>query len=122
MKKITEYESFDGKRFETEAACRSHEKSNCQFLLVGLTLEDITRAMEDGQGDIADALEVIGAKIARDRRDRGELKRKRGPKPLSTTSEQDSDQAQSGGVSTGDVSPPGTSNSYLSGRFAEGLL
>ena len=85
MKQITKFVAFDGVEFTTESACRSHESDNAHKLLIGLTAEQIDAAIAGEQEDIAEALETVGAKIARDRRARGELKRKRAPKDAPAT-------------------------------------
>jgi len=80
VKAITKYASFDGQVFETEGACRAHETANAHKLLVGLSAEEIDRAIAGDQDDLAEALEAVGARIARARRERGDLKRRRAPK------------------------------------------
>ena len=80
MKQVARFQSFDGQVFETEAACRAYETANTHKLLVGLSAEEIDRAIAGDQDDLAEALEAVGARIARARRERGDLKRRRAPK------------------------------------------
>ena len=77
MKQVTRFEAFDGEIFATEAECRSHEYANAHRRLVGLTLDQVNAAMARTDSELADAFEAVGTKIARDRRDAGELKRPR---------------------------------------------
>jgi hypothetical protein len=80
VKTITKFVAFDDTEFETEAHCRAHEFTNAHKLLVGLSLETVERALVGDQDDVAEAIEVVGAKLARARRERGDLKRRRAPK------------------------------------------
>jgi hypothetical protein len=77
MKQVTQYESFDGKRFDTEAECRSHEAGLSHMRLVGLTIEQVVAAIARTDAELALAIEYVGAKIARARRESGDLRRER---------------------------------------------
>lgn len=87
MKEIvtTTYEAFDGARFATASECRAHERERSHLLLVNLTLEQVEAAMSRKDADLADAIELCGLKINRERRADGDLKRQRQPKPASET-------------------------------------
>ena len=78
MKQINVWQAVDGVNFNTEEECRVHEADHPEWLLIGLTLEDVEAAINKSVGTIADALEAVGARIARQRRARGEFKRQRG--------------------------------------------
>jgi hypothetical protein len=77
MKQVTQYESFDGKRFDTEAECKTHEAGLSHMRLVGLTVDQIEAAIARTDIELADAIEAVGAKIARARRESGDLRRER---------------------------------------------
>jgi hypothetical protein len=89
MKQITKFVAFDDAEFATEALCRAYEATNCHRLLVGLSIEEIERAIAGDQEDVAEALETVGTKIARARRERGDLKRKRSVKDAPIAEPQD---------------------------------
>jgi hypothetical protein len=76
MKPITIYESFDGERFDSESACKSHERENAAKRLVGLAEAQIAAALDGTDPELADAIETLGKRIERARLDRGERKRK----------------------------------------------
>ena len=82
MKTRMVYEAFDGTPFNTEAECRAHEKRFAHGRLVGLTVDQLEAALSGVDAELADAIEVVGAKIGRDRRERGEMKRERSSKSL----------------------------------------
>ena len=77
MKQVVQFESFDGSRFDSEAECRSHEAGLSHMRLVGLTAEQVAAAVSRADTDLADAIEAVGAKIARARRESGDLRRER---------------------------------------------
>ena len=77
MKQITQYQAFDGETFATEAECRTHEAGLSHMRLVGLTAEQVEAAIARTDPDLAKAIEDVGAKIARVRRESGELRRTR---------------------------------------------
>ena len=68
------YLADDGKVCDTEAECIAYEK----MLPYKQLLDDINHAIATSP-DFADKIEELGAKLARDRRSRGELKRGRRP-------------------------------------------
>lgn len=75
MKRVELFEAFDGERFPTAEACRAHEAQHVEGRLVGLTLEQIKAASSREDVELADAIEEIGARIARARRASGEMRR-----------------------------------------------
>ncbi len=77
MKTVTAYQAFDGQRFDSESECKTHEGGLSHMRLVGLTAEDIEDAISRANVDLADAIEAVGAKIARARRESGDLRRER---------------------------------------------
>lgn len=77
MKQISIYETNDGQQFPTEAEARAHYAERPEAALVGLISEDIEDALAGKAPDIADALEKLGARLARERVARGERKRAR---------------------------------------------
>ena len=68
------YLADDGKVCDTEAECIAYEK----MLPYKQLFDDINHAIATSP-DFADKIEELGAKLARDRRSRGELKRGRRP-------------------------------------------
>jgi hypothetical protein len=77
MKTVTKYEAFDGETFATQEECAAHEASCVQMRLIGLSLEQVEAAIKREDAELADAIEAVGAKIARARRESGELRRER---------------------------------------------
>jgi ABC-type taurine transport system substrate-binding protein len=69
--------AFDGKVFETVEECAAHEAAKPEARVVGLTPEQVAAALARTDIDLADAFEAIGSKIARARRESGDLKRTR---------------------------------------------
>jgi hypothetical protein len=59
------FEAFDGSRFTTERECLEHERSSADLLLVGLTHQDVVKAIsrEKSHLSIADAIENAGTTI-----------------------------------------------------------
>jgi len=82
---IRQYRAHDGKVFDSASECKAHERDIAHRLLVGLTLEQVEAAMSRKDADLADAIELCGLKINRERRADGDLKRQRQPKPASET-------------------------------------
>ena len=78
MKIVQKFQAFDGVEFNSEADCRAYEKRNAHQRLVGLSIDQVEAALSGADAELADAIEILGAKIARDRRERGEMKRQRG--------------------------------------------
>jgi hypothetical protein len=79
MRQVIEYESDDGKRFPTADEARAHEDMLAFEALVDLDRDELSAALQRKPGfeTISDALEKAGAKIAKARREAGELKRER---------------------------------------------
>ena len=78
MKRATEYEAHDGKRFATREECKRHEMELNLSALAGLTEDQIIMAAIDGTDiKLAEAIEFAGKLIAQNRRASGRLKRTR---------------------------------------------
>lgn len=85
MKRVVteQWIAFDGVPFPigaageaaAESACRAYEAKLAHVRLVDLKIEQIEAALSGSDPDLADAIEQIGARIGRARRERGELKR-----------------------------------------------
>ena len=69
--------AFDGKIFETVEECAAHEAARPEARVVGLTADQVAAALARTDVDLADAFEALGSKIARARRESGDLKRTR---------------------------------------------
>ncbi|MBP6749595.1 MAG: hypothetical protein KA144_08150 [Xanthomonadaceae bacterium] len=88
------YVAFDGKEFQTEDDCRSHERAQSGGRLVGLTEAQIAAALSGEDRELGDAFETIGRRVAQGRIERGELKRERrksaqpAPAPTETSAPQ----------------------------------
>lgn len=80
MKIRTVFVAFDDAVFDTAEACRAHEAAHVETRLVGLTIEQVQAAINREDVDLADALEAIGNRIARARREAGDMRR--GPKKM----------------------------------------
>jgi hypothetical protein len=80
MKIETKYVAFDGFPFQTEAECRAYESKLSHVRLAGMTIEQVEAALNGSDPELADAIEQVGTRLARDRRERGDLKRQRAPK------------------------------------------
>lgn len=76
---LTKYVAFDGVSFNSEAECRAYEAKLAHVRLVNLTIEQIEAALSGTDPDLADAIEQIGTRIGRARRERGDLRRERKP-------------------------------------------
>lgn len=75
MKMVTKYVAFDGVEFLSEVECKNYEAKLSHVRIVGLSIEAVEAALSGADAGLADAIELLGAKLARARRDRGELKR-----------------------------------------------
>jgi hypothetical protein len=76
VKEVIKYVAFDGREFETAAACKTHEADNAETFLIGLKAEDIASAIAGTNPDVANAIERVGRTIAQARLARGERHRK----------------------------------------------
>jgi hypothetical protein len=85
MKVRTKYVAFDGVSFNSEAECRAYEAKLAHVRLVNLTIEQIEAALSGTDPDLADAIEQIGTRIGRARRERGELRHQRKAKDEAPT-------------------------------------
>jgi len=63
VKQVTQFEAFDGKRFESEAECQAHETDPAHMRLVGLTIEQVKAAIARTDVELANAIEIVAAKI-----------------------------------------------------------
>ena len=73
---LTKYEAIDGKQFDTADECRDHEADECWHLrLIGLGKDDLERALDRVDVDLADAIERAGNIIAKKRRESGDFRR-----------------------------------------------
>jgi hypothetical protein len=81
MKRTTDYEAHDGKRFATAEECKEHEKKIKLLLLRDLHETAIMAAVERANVELADAIEFAGSLIAEKRRADGELRRKKNTAP-----------------------------------------
>jgi hypothetical protein len=77
MKLIEKYKAFDGTEFYDPSLCKAHERKNAHLLLVNCTEENILAAVEGKPEavELADAIEIVGSRIARMRLASGKLKR-----------------------------------------------
>jgi len=73
---ITVYEAFDGKRFLTAQECTSYEEANIASRLVALTIEQVRAALSREDPELAEVIEELGTRLAKARREAGDLKRK----------------------------------------------
>jgi len=80
MKSITKFVADDGKEFDSADACRAHEEAASFEMLVGLTTDQLQRALSREDGVLADAIERLGRKIQAKRLEAGETRRTRKPK------------------------------------------
>ena len=83
---ITQYEAWDGTRFDSVAKARDYESKALHLRLAGTTAEQIQAAIDGADSDLADAYERLGKMIGDARRKRGETKwpiarQKAQPKP-----------------------------------------
>lgn len=76
MKTITIYEALDGKRFDNASECKVYEEIIEFGQLVGLGACDIAAALDGADKEMGDLLEKLGNRIAKNRLDRGETKRR----------------------------------------------
>ncbi len=77
MKQITQWEAFDGEIFKTEAECKRHEREHAGAQLVGLSPEQVQKALIREDTALADAIEVAAYQIRKARIASGERKRRR---------------------------------------------
>ena len=79
MKKATRdvWISFDGIEWMSEEVCRQHERSNEGLVAqaAAATVDEIVAAINGQNDDLAEVFERLGARIAKERRDRGQFKR-----------------------------------------------
>ena len=79
MKKATRdvWISFDGIEWMSEEVCRQHERSNEGLVAqaAAATVDEIVAAINGQNDDLAEVFERLGARIAKERRDRGRFKR-----------------------------------------------
>jgi hypothetical protein len=68
MKRITDYEAHDGKRFATPEECKTHEKNLKLSLLAHRTPEQIEAAIDRSHLELANAIEFAGNLISEKRR------------------------------------------------------
>ena len=80
MREVTTFLAFDGTPFESREECLAYERDHSVARLAGLTIEQIEVAINGNDAELANLIEEIGAKIARERRKRGDLKRARNNK------------------------------------------
>jgi hypothetical protein len=71
---ITQYEAWDGQRFDSAAKARDYEGRNLHARLAGIPAERIQAAIDGTDADLADAYERLGKIIAEARKRRGETK------------------------------------------------
>ena len=69
--------SFDGVEWLSEELCRQHERSNDGLAAqaAAATVDEIVAAINGHNDDLAEVFERLGARIAKERRDRGQFKR-----------------------------------------------
>ncbi len=77
-----QYEAFDGKIFDSEAACLDYEAGNITARFVGLTREQVELAFDRTDESLADAFENFGKEITKKRIASGELRRRVKPKDV----------------------------------------
>ena len=75
MKTRMIYVAFDDKPFESAEACKAYEAQHVETRLVGLTIEQVRAALSREDPDLADAIETVGNRIVRERREAGDLRR-----------------------------------------------
>jgi hypothetical protein len=83
---VTQYEAWDGTRFDSVAKARDYEGKAIHLRIAGLTKDKVVAALDGTDPDLADAFERLGQMIRDARRKRGELKwsdarKKAQPKP-----------------------------------------
>ena len=81
---ITKYRAADGKEFDTKEAAADYEARGQFSVLTDLSEADIDAVLagDESARHIADAIEVLGSKIARRRLKAGDKKRERKPASL----------------------------------------
>lgn len=63
----TKYHAFDGSIWDTADECRAQDEAHPEHVLANRTPEEFIAGMERRDLEMADALERVGTKIARDR-------------------------------------------------------
>lgn len=106
---ITKYESFDGRVFDSEEECRTHEKDNLHFRLASLTSEQVLAALNREDATLAELFEQAGDRIKKARLASGDLKRKRQSKITETSTP-----AEPPSPPVGEAAPPPSSASPIS--------
>lgn len=102
------YQSYDGSVWPTEADSRAHDEAHPEHVLANRTPEEILAGIERRDLEIADALERVGTKIARDRLAAGIRKYDRKPAPAPTLAitgprtEPDTETEPQSSISTGE--------------------
>lgn len=71
---VTQYEAWDGKRFDSIAKARDYESKALHKRLSNRSPEDIQAAIDGSDADLAEAFERLGKVIRDARRKRGDLK------------------------------------------------
>lgn len=71
------FQACDGSLHPTAEECRAHDEATPEHVLANRTATEILAGINRQDLEIADALERVGTKIARDRRADGEFKRAR---------------------------------------------
>jgi hypothetical protein len=71
---VTQFEAWDGKRFDSAVKAREYEGRAIHVRLAGLTKEKVAAALDGTDPDLADAFERLGLMIRDARRKHGELK------------------------------------------------
>lgn len=100
----TVYIAFDGKPFDSEAACLAYERLHSGARIVGLTQQDIDAAISGDAPDIGDAIEAVAAKVRSARLERGVYKRR--PKGTGATGEAQPADETSASMRVRGVEPP----------------
>ena len=77
MKTKTVYVAFDDAEFDTADGCKAHEAAHVETRLVGLSIEQVQAALSREDLELADAFEAIGNRIAKARREAGDMRRGR---------------------------------------------
>jgi hypothetical protein len=78
VKQITRYQTDDGEMFDTAEAAKVHEDTIAFRALLGLDESDLSCALQRLKGfeHISDALELAGGRVAKLRRESGDLRRR----------------------------------------------
>ncbi len=76
MKTATKYIADDGTEFETAEACKAYEVATDEKMVGDADFDAIGAALAGKNADLSDALENLGNRCAKARRERGETRRK----------------------------------------------